>query len=533
MSCFETMENAANLAGLEFVEADGKLMARFQPDGAPARCEREDLARAIDAAGYGALWRDEAAFEALLKHCRSGTACELALGERRDAEARLEIAADKMSATICLVPACGGQTPAAEALRAALAEAGVSNGIDGNRIAGLAGAGGGEAVVAQGKPPRHGADAAFEALVPDMRDRTPRVDAQGTVDFRDLGEIPLVAPGDALMRRIPATPGEAGVDVTGQTVLPNPGKDLPFAATLHGAQLSAEDPDLLRATIRGMPVRLANGVNVEQILTVDNVDLHTGNLTFDGTVHIKGEIQPAMKVTASGDVTVAGVVEGAEIEAGGDVQVGGGIIGKSRVCAGGTVSAKFAEGSHIAAGDTIAIEDTVVQCDLQAINQVLVGTKQAKRGRIMGGSVRAAMLVRAPIIGSPTSGVTNVLVGVNPVLEAQYQQLLQAMEKKRQEEEELEKVIALLKKQPERKAMLEKAKLTWQHTLQEWARMMSRKDELENQLALVENARVEVTEGCTGAIHLCIGKKTKDLRRDMQSGVFHLAEGELVFTSGA
>lgn len=167
------MDCATNFAGLEFVEADGKLIARFQPEGAPARCEREDLARAIDAAGYGALWRDEAALEALLKHCRSGTACELAIGERRDAEARLEIAADKMSATIRLAPACGGQTPAAEALRAALAEAGISYGIDGNRIADLAEAGGGEAIVAQGKPPRHGVDAVFEALVPDMRDGRP------------------------------------------------------------------------------------------------------------------------------------------------------------------------------------------------------------------------------------------------------------------------------------------------------------------------------------------------------------------------
>lgn len=527
------MDSATNFAGLEFVEADGKLIARFQPEGAPARCEREDLARAIDAAGYGALWRDEAALEALLKHCRSGTACELAIGERRDAEARLEIAADKMSATIRLAPACGGQTPAAEALRAALAEAGISYGIDGNRIADLAEAGGGEAIVAQGKPPRHGVDAVFEALVPDMRDRTPRVDAQGTADFRDLGEIPLVAPGDVLMRRLPATAGEAGIDVTGQPVPPNPGKDLPFAAALHGAQLSAEDPDQLLATIRGMPVRLADGVNVEQVLTVENVDLHTGNLTFDGTVHIKGEIQPEMKVTASGDVTVAGVVEGAEIEAGGDVQVGGGIIGKSRVCAGGTVTARFSEGSHLEAGDTIAIEDSVVQCELQAINQVLVGTKQTRRGRIMGGSVRAAMLVRAPVVGAPTSGVTTVLVGVNPALEAQYQQLLQTIEKRRKEEEELEKVIAFLKKQPERKAMLEKAKLTWQHALQEWARLLARKDELEKELALVESARVEVTEGCAGVIHLSIGKKSKDIRRDMEAGVFHLVEGELVFTPGA
>jgi hypothetical protein len=110
---------------------------------------------------------------------------------------------------------------------------------------------------------------------------------------------------------------------------------------------------------------------------------------------------------------------------------------------------------------------------------------------------------------------------------------LQTIEKRRKEEEELEKVIAFLKKQPERKEMLEKAKLTWQHALQEWARLLSRKEELEKALSLVDSARVEVSEGCTGAIRLSIGKKSKDIRRDMEAGAFHLAEGELVFTPGA
>lgn len=521
------------MTGLEFAEADGKLIGRFRPDGAPAACDREDLLRAVDAAGFGALWRDEAALASLLQHCRSGSACELAIGEQRDAEARLEIAADRMSVTIRLEPAYGGRTPTAEDLRAALNEAGVSYGIDPDCITALAEAGCGEAVVAQGKPPRQGVDAVFEPLVTDMRDRTPQANAQGTVDFRDLGEIPQVEPSDVLMRRIPATPGEEGLDVMGQPVLPNPGKDAPFAAKLHGAEISPEDPSLLLATIRGMPVSLPDGVNVEQVLTVENVDMSTGNLDFDGTIHIKGDVHPDMKVKASGDVTVKGLVDSAEIEAGADVRVGGGIIGKSRVRAGGTLTARFTEGSHLEAGDTIAVEDTVVQGELQAINQVLVGTRQATRGRIMGGSVRAALLVRAPVIGSSTSGVTNVLVGVNPALEAEYQHHLQAMEKKRKEEEELGKLVALLKKQPERRQMLEKAKLTWQHALQEWARMMVRKEELEKELALVDGARVEVTEGCAGAIHLCVGKKTKDIRRELQAGVFHLAGGELVFTTSA
>ena len=133
---------------------------------------------------------------------------------------------------------------------------------------------------------------------------------------------------------------------------------------------------------------------------------------------------PGMKVHASGDIVVAGVVDNAVLNAGGDIRVSGGIIAKSRVRAGGAVSVRFVENALVQAGTNVVVEDSALQAELQANNQIIVGLKSTQRGRLAGGSARAMMLVRAPFLGSSNGGVTQLLLGVNPVLEARYQDLL-------------------------------------------------------------------------------------------------------------
>lgn len=107
------------------------------------------------------------------------------------------------------------------------------------------------------------------------------------------------------------------------------------------------------------------------------VNMATGNISFDGTVNVEGEVLPGMKVHATGDIVVGSVVDGAHLDAGGDIHVGGGIIAKSHVRV-KAVSARFVEGSQVFAGTAIAIDDTVLQSDLQANNQIVVGLKSPR-----------------------------------------------------------------------------------------------------------------------------------------------------------
>ena len=112
----------------------------------------------------------------------------------------------------------------------------------------------------------------------------------------------------------------------GEPVPGIPGNDVRFAAALSGAELSPDDSDLLIAAIGGQPVIVSNGAIVEPTIKMKNVDLSTGNLAFEGTIVISGDIAAGMEVKASGDIIVGGMVEAAMLEAKGNVEVKGGII---------------------------------------------------------------------------------------------------------------------------------------------------------------------------------------------------------------
>ena len=218
------------------------------------------------------------------------------------------------------------------------------------------------------------------------------------------------------------------------------------------------------------------------------------------------------------------------LDAGGDIHVAGGIIAKAQVRAGGSVSARFVENAHIFSGTTIAIDDTVLKSELQANNQIIVGLKSTQRGRLAGGSARAMMLIKTPILGSATGGVTSLLLGVNPVLEAKYQELLKKIEKQREEESNLEKLIKHLSSHGDKAGMLPRVKASWKQSVQGWAKLLPERDALEKQLALIEEARIEVGESVEGSVDMAFGKKLLHLRQRYESGVFSMDCDRIIFT---
>ena len=111
--------------------------------------------------------------------------------------------------------------------------------------------------------------------------------------------------------------------------------------------------------------------------------------------------------------------------------------------------------------------------------------------------------------------------------------MLHRIEKQREDEQNLEKLIKHLSKLPDKAALLERAKNSWQQALQGWAKLLPEREELERQLALVAGARVEVGAGIEGAIDLAFGKKVLRLRRPYGSGSLSMAGEQVVFTDPA
>jgi uncharacterized protein (DUF342 family) len=521
--------------GLAFSENENLLLASIQPSAERPLLDLSTLRELLSDAGYRqCLLAEDALLTLVESYNAQGTQVNLPIGERRDASFTLEISPDAMQASISVTPAHGGKPLDPAAIYLALDAAGVLFGIDQGAVnsacAASATSSAEQITVARGLPAENGADARFELLVADVRDRSPQLDENGLINFRDLGEIPSVTAEQPLMRRIPPTTGTVGRNVRLEIIEPVPGRNESFAANLIGAYPDKDDANLLRAVFSGQPVRSSNGVTVEPILHFRNVNMATGNISFDGTVDIEGEVLPGMKVHATGDIVVGGVIDGAHLSAGGDIRVAGGIIAKSQVQAVGAVSARFVENSQILAGTTIAINDTALQSDLQANNQIIVGVKSPQRGRLAGGSARAMMLIRTPILGSPSGGVTSLLLGVNPVLDARYQQLQKKIEKQREEESNLDKLVKHLSSHPDKAGMLERARASWQQSLQGWAKLLPERDALEKELAMTASARIEVGVSVDGAVDMTFCNKALRLRRNYDSGKFSMDGERIVFT---
>lgn len=492
------------------------LIASATPDPAARPIDEAWLRARLTELGYGALRYLPMAATQLLAGYNSGAAVTVRLAEVVDASLQVALAPDGLEAQLHIQPAQGGAPATREQVLAALAELGVREGIlDGAIDAALAAGGARGAVVARGRPPVHGRDGWFESLVPEVRSRVPRVDETGHTDYRDLGEILVVHPGDALMRRHPPTEGSYGMNLRGEALPATPGKDAMFAASLAGAAPAPDDPDLLRAAIAGQPVAVPGGMIVEPVFKANQVDTASGNIDFDGSVTIKGDVAAGMTVRATGDIEVGGVVERATLEAGGGIVVKGGVIGdlghkgggEARIHCGGSFSAAYAQQATVEAGDSIFIDDMAMQCALTAINHVRVGNK--KRGHVIGGTVRATLSITAKVIGSPNRVRTHLEIGVNPLMHKQL--LAKATERDGKETQLLEvsKLMAFAQANPGklRPEMIEKARATAAALSAGIAALREEQELLTKKIDLSQQARVVVEQALHEGVEVLMGNQ--------------------------
>lgn len=522
--------------GLSLTEADGQIFLRGQPVPGRAPVDEAGLRAWLADAGYGdCLLRDEV-LAAAVQDCNTRTSpFVLQVAERRDAHIAVSIQGDEMQAWVSVSAAQGGRLADFERVLQALRAHGVIAGVDSALVDSVCAQQPIERVlVAQGVPAQDGVDARFEEIAGQAASRAPKLNAQGMIDYREHGAIALVLPGQVLMRRHPATPGIPGFTVRGTELVPQPGVDAAFSDGLVGAAASSTDPNVLQSTTAGLPVRVPCGVNVEPVLQVPEVNLATGNIYFDGTVRVAGDVIQGMKVQATGDIEVGGVVEGAQLEAGGHVIVKGGIIAGAFAKAAATVVARFVESSTVDAGTLIAVDDMVLESTLRSGDQVLIGLKAPQRGKLVGGSTQAQKWIRVPYLGSDKSGVTQVAVGVNPALELRYKTLAARMAQEKENEAKLDKLVQQLTALGDPKGMLPKVRSAWQMAIKQWGASLVERNEIEAQLKQARNARLELTKGTLGEVALQLGPLQLRLRQEFGAGAFSVdPDGGPVFTDAA
>lgn len=531
---------------LHFDESSNVLAARLTDTEADRLPTLEELEATVQERGYAEFSFQPEALEGILRRAGNGETGEFPIAVRRDAEISVGATSDRLQVLLTTSRAYGGQPVTEERLRSAMTGAGFDPGLFDRKALAAAAAGDpvNNLVVARGTAPRSGQNSRVELLVDlDAEATGPKEAGAGRVDHYSVRDFVIVEPGRRLMRRHEPTKGVAGRDVFGKVIAARDGKDLPLPKDMPGVIVDDDDPMLFLAEYKGHPVAIPGGVRVDKTLLMDYVDLRTGNIDFDGSVLVAGDVAAGVTVKASGDIVVKGTVERAFLHAGNDLLVARGITGSESAMQGGKrevfvqaendVQIGFASGVRIRAGNNVVVKEYLNHCDVLAMGRILVG-QTGGRGIIVGGCCHGCRGVSARASGTSASVVTRVRAGPhNDLSEAQRK----AFEERGALKDRLAQLKEMLASMAEREStgsderqhLMDKIRRTVDDYEARFAEADLRLDELNGDLAGAAEAVIDCTQRVYAGSIIEIGDATLAIKTEASGGRFVERDGEIVW----
>ncbi len=517
------------------------VIVSFSPTGSTGAITQDDLTRAIHNAGFAECLLNGPALSMATGKYNSGGAFKIPVGEVVDGEFSIRLDNQQLSAFLTCSPAFGGKPVRSEDVLHEATKQGIGVKLNSEAIEPALKNGGDNILIASGKLPVTGENGRLESLIPNMQDRCPRLNDSGVADFRDLGEILTVQPGDALLRRIPPKEGEAGIALSGKPIPAKSGLDIAFSKNIKGAIIDPNDPNVLIAEISGIPMYINGELSIEQIYKVHDVDLRSGNINFNGMVHVTNDVQAGMTIKASGDIYVDGTVEGAILEAGGDIVVKGGIIAileagganfTPSVTCSGSCTSRFVQNAKVVAGNSIFINEFSIQSDLSAGQNIIVGKPGGNKGLIIGGTARARMIIKAQVFGSDAHVRTVIMTGSDPELFERLNDTIKTRKEVERKIADLAKLLDLANQNPDFMPLktVNAAIATRNAMSTQIVTLLATENELKIELDLVNRAQVVVGQNIFCGVEIKIGIKQHRIPADKNKGTFLLRNGELKFS---
>lgn len=392
-----------------------------------------------------------------------------------------------------------------------------------------------DVVVAKGQPPRHGKDARIEYYFETDIKAKPTLNSDGSVDFFHLNAINHCSAGDVLARLFPEDPGEYGLSVHNEKIKP---RDVKRMILRYGRNIAiSEDKQVLTAETNGHVTLVDDKVFVSNVFEVENVDISTGNIEYEGSIKVNGNVCANFSVKAKGNIEVAGIVEGAELEAGGNIIITRGMNGMAKgvLKAGGNIIAKFIENAKVYADGYVSTE-SILHSQVVAGSEITVS---GKRGFITGGKVSAASLIKVKTLGSAMGADTVVEVGVDPSVKLKVQDLRKEIVENRKEIEKTHPVVVAMTQKMAQGVALKPDQLK---LLQE---MIKKEKELEEKIdtdlrefnnlqEMLEEcafARVEVTGEVFAGTKICISDVSMVVKNSMTFCRFVKEQGDIKMSS--
>ncbi|MCP4671148.1 MAG: DUF342 domain-containing protein, partial [Desulfobacula sp.] len=260
-------------------------------------------------------------------------------------------------------------------------------------------------LIATGEEPVHGSPGKIKYHFEIEFTNPGKINEDGSIDFKDRGDIPFVNEGDVLAVKTPIKESKSGINVSGEPIQVEEIIDPVFTAG-PGTQIS-EDELTIHAAIGGQPNLDAMGtitVNPELSIPGD-VDFETGNIDFKGNIVVNGMVKEGF--TIKGVNLTAKEIEGAFIELSGDLNVSAGIT-DSKISTQGNIHAKFINHSKVMAFGDLEISKEILDSDV-----ILSGSCQNPAGHILTSNITAKMGIEAGKIGTPSAKPSRLNIGVD------------------------------------------------------------------------------------------------------------------------
>jgi uncharacterized protein len=283
---------------------------------------------------------------------------------------------------------------------------GIRHGIDEGKIRQLAAAKKPvqELLIARGQSLSRGEDAQLIWYI-DLNSNS------GGTAFKTLKKQKQVSEGQELVAKLPATDGKPEIKVTGESRYA-PGNDIALPRGKN--TMVSEDGLTLYSQIDGYLVAENNLLSVDNVYRIHgNIDLNTGNIKYNGTVIIDGDVRSSYRVYATDSIYIDGTVEAANIYSqNGDVVIRRGVLGRGRanILAGGQINAGFIQDATVGAKKDVIVERYVINSGISSGGRVVL---KKNEGLIRGGKIHADEGVEAIEIGSDQSRDTEIIVSSN------------------------------------------------------------------------------------------------------------------------
>ncbi len=322
----------------------------------------------------------------------------------------ITISSDEMSALLS-ISSQGSEFPTVAEIETALADAGVKIGVNHHTIQ----------IVHENQDPVHELiiaegediiDGKADELVwaIDIAEKNrPKISVDGKADYKILNQFKAVNKNDEIVSLLPGSPARAGSTVTGKALEID--QLAPLRIPTGKNTWCSADGLTLFAAIDGVALMKRGEVVIDNVYHIHgDVDFSTGNVKYNGTVMVDGDVRSGFRVEATDSIYIHGSVEAAEIYSkNGSIIIQNGVLGRqrARILAGDDLNCGFMQDATASVKNDVVIKHYAINSNITSGGRIMLIENE---GLLRGGKTVAEKGIECLIAGSERNILTEMVL---------------------------------------------------------------------------------------------------------------------------